>query len=215
VGSGADAAESIAPGHQLLVMSRFRERAPELKPWDSVTGSQSIMGNIIRAALCVILSSLVFAGSASAEERSGCDNSETIIGRVEYVVMQDVGTKLKARIDTGAGISSIDAKIVEIKRATNGSGEKVVFQIKDDEGKIKSIERKIVEWTEIKGKDTKRPVVRMDFCLGGKRLEGRINLADRSMFLYPVLIGRNILKTGDFLIDPRKKFMEKPGCSTE
>jgi len=125
--------------------------------------------------------------------------------------MQDVGMKLKARIDTGAGISSIDAKIVEIKRA----GEKVVFQIKDDEGKIKSIERTIVEWAEIKGKDTKRPVVRMDFCLGGKRLEGRINLADRSMFLYPVLIGRNILKIGDFLIDPRKEFMEKPGCSTD
>ncbi|MFH0341138.1 MAG: ATP-dependent zinc protease [Chromatiales bacterium] len=173
------------------------------------------MGSIIRAALCVILSGLGLAGSASAEERSACDNSETIIGRVEYVVMQDVGMKLKARIDTGAGISSIDAKIVEIKRATDGSGEKVVFQIKDEEGKIKSIERKIVEWAEIKGKDTKRPVVRMDFCLGGKRLEGRINLADRSMFLYPVLIGRNILKTGDFLIDPRKKFMEKPGCSTD
>ncbi len=58
-------------------------------------------------------------------------------------------------IDTGAGISSIDAKIVEIKRATDGSGEKVVFQIKDDEGKIKSIERKIVEWAEIKGCEPK------------------------------------------------------------
>ncbi|MGH8581020.1 MAG: RimK/LysX family protein [Gammaproteobacteria bacterium] len=73
-----------------------------------------------------------------------------------------------------------------------------------------------MEWAEIKGKGTKqavrRPVVRLDFCLGGKRLEGRINLTDRSMFLYPVLIGRNILKTGDFLIDPRKKFMQKPGC---
>jgi hypothetical protein len=61
-------------------------------------------------------------------------------------------------------------KIVEIKRATNGSGEKVVFQLKDDEGKIKSIERKIVEWAEIKGKDTKQPVVRMYFCLGRKRV---------------------------------------------
>ena len=132
--------------------------------------------------------------------------------------MEDVGIKLKARIDTGARVSSIDAKIVEIKPAANGSGEKVVFQIKDDDGNIKTLERTIVEWAEIKGKGTektiRRPVVRLDFCLGGKRLEGRINLADRSAFLYPVLIGRNILKTGDFLIDPRKKFMEKPGCST-
>lgn len=64
--------------------------------------------------------------------------SAPIIGRVEYVVMEDVRMKLKARIDTGAGVSSIDAKIVEIKPAADGSGEKVIFQIKDDEGKIKS-----------------------------------------------------------------------------
>ncbi|MGH8488487.1 MAG: ATP-dependent zinc protease family protein [Gammaproteobacteria bacterium] len=140
------------------------------------------------------------------------------MGRVEYVVMEDVRMKLKARIDTGAGISSIDAKIVEIKPAAGGSGEKVVFQIKDDEGKIETIERTIVDWAEIKSRGKRaerRPVVRLDFCLGGKRLEGRINLADRSMFVYPVLIGRNLLETGDFLVDPRKKFTEKPGCSAD
>ncbi len=170
----------------------------------------------IHAVLWVVISNLVFVGRASPEEQCPCERSETIIGRVEYVVMEDVRMKLKARIDTGAGVSSIDARIVEIKPATGGSGEKVIFQIKDDEGNVKSIERTIVEWAEIKGKGTRqtirRPVVRLDFCLGGRRLEGRINLADRSMFLYPVLIGRNILKTGDFLIDPRKNFMEKPGC---
>ncbi|MGH8652690.1 MAG: ATP-dependent zinc protease family protein [Gammaproteobacteria bacterium] len=174
------------------------------------------MRGSIHAVLWVILASLVFVGSSSSKERPACGKSAAIIGRVEYVVMEDVRMKLKARIDTGAGVSSIDAKIVEIKPAADGSGEKVIFQIKDDEGKTKSIERTIVEWAEIKGKGTKqavrRPVVRLDFCLGGKRLEGRINLTDRSMFLYPVLIGRNILKTGDFLIDPRKKFMKKPGC---
>lgn len=179
-------------------------------------GYQSVMRGSIHAVLWVILASLVFVGSSSSKERPACGKSAAIIGRVEYVVMEDVRMKLKARIDTGAGVSSIDAKIVEIKPAADGSGEKVIFQIKDDEGKTKSIERTIVEWAEIKGKGTKqavrRPVVRLDFCLGGKRLEGRINLTDRSMFLYPVLIGRNILKTGDFLIDPRKKFMKKPGC---
>lgn len=141
----------------------------------------------------------------------------SIIGRVEYVVMQDVGIKLKARIDTGAGVSSIDAKIIQFKPAAGGSGERVIFEIRDDAGNAKSIERKIVEWTEIKGKGTekssRRPVVILDFCLGGKRLEGRINLADRSGFIYPVLIGRNILKTGAFLIDPSKTFMQPPGCT--
>ncbi len=142
-----------------------------------------------------------------------------IIGRVEYVVMQDFGIKLKARIDTGAGVSSIDAKILQITPVAGGSAERVVFEIRDDAGNAKSIERKIVEWAEIKGKGTtkssRRPVVILDFCLGGKRLEGRINLADRSGFLYPVLIGRNILKTGGFLIDPSKTFMRPPGCTSK
>jgi hypothetical protein len=153
---------------------------------------------------------------AGAKEAPAAQDAP-IIGRVEYVVMQDVGIKLKARIDTGAGVSSIDAKILKIKPAAGGSGERVVFEIRDDKGNAKSIERKIVEWAEIKGKGTtkssRRPVVILDFCLGGKRLEGRINLADRSGFLYPVLIGRNILKTGGFLIDPGKTFMRPPGCT--
>ncbi|MGH8581021.1 MAG: RimK/LysX family protein [Gammaproteobacteria bacterium] len=67
-----------------------------------------------------------------------CEKSAPIIGRVEYVVMEDVRMKLKARIDTGAGVSSIDAKIMQLKPAADGSGEKVIFEIKDDEGKIKS-----------------------------------------------------------------------------
>ncbi|MGH8584453.1 MAG: ATP-dependent zinc protease family protein [Gammaproteobacteria bacterium] len=168
----------------------------------------------IPAALCVILSVFSIIQTSTA---AGCAcEKAVVIGRVEKVVMQDVGIKLTARIDTGAGVSSIDAKILEIKPATDGAAETVVFEIEDDEGKAKSMQRRIVEWAEIKGKGTKklarRPVVTVDFCLGGKRLEGRINLTDRSRFLYPVLIGRNILKTGDFLIDPRKKFMIKPGC---
>jgi hypothetical protein len=52
----------------------------------------------------------------------------------------------------------------------------------------------------------------MDICLGGKQIEGRVNLTDRSTFLYPVLLGRNILKAGDFLIDPERNFMEHPSC---
>lgn len=167
-------------------------------------------------AAALLLATSISAGAATKAAPTVHD--APIIGRVEYVVMQDVGIKLKARIDTGAGVSSIDAKILRIKPATGGSAERVVFEIRDDAGNAKSVERKIVEWTEIKGKGTtkssRRPVVILDFCLGGKRLEGRINLANRSGFIYPVLIGRNILKTGDFLIDPSKTFMRPPGCTS-
>ena len=167
----------------------------------------SILMRIIPGLLCL-------SGGTHAEAIT----DRVIIGRVEYVVVQDAGVRIKARIDTGAGVSSIDAKIVEIKPATAGGPERVVFQIKDDAGQMKTIERKVSAWTEIKGKGTtrsaRRPVVTLDICLGGKHLEGRVNLADRSRFLYPVLIGRNLLKTGDFLIDPKRTFMEPPGCDS-
>ncbi len=141
-------------------------------------------------------------------------DSSTILGRVENVVVEDIGMKMKARIDTGAGVTSLHAGIVEIKDTP--AGQRVIFTVKDASKKQRTLEREVVDWLNIKGKGTKReikrPVVRLRICLAGKRIEGRVNLADRSNFLYPLLIGRNILKAGEFLVDPRQKFTERPGC---
>jgi len=100
--------------------------------------------------------------------------------------------------------------------ALSGVLSKVVFRIVDKDGNKKTMERTIVEWINIKKKGgegfIKRPVIKLDFCLGGKQVEARANLADRSDFLYPVLIGRNVLKAGDFMIDPEETFTHAPGC---
>jgi hypothetical protein len=163
---------------------------------------------------------LVLAVVSGAALIFGCNPTSgagrVIIGRVENVVMQDVDMKLKGRIDSGAGVSSIDSRIIRVEEE-DGDGERVVFELRDNEGKTRRVRRQIVDWIEIKGKGAnatiRRPVVTLDICLGGKKLEGRFTLADRENFLYPVLVGRNILKTGDFLIDPKQKFMEHPDCS--
>ena len=132
--------------------------------------------------------------------------------------MEDAEFRASARIDTGAGVSSLNAEILEIKPPKKDGGkERVVFRVVDDEKHIITLTREIVDWQNIKKKSTKggflkRPVVMMDFCIAGKRVEARVNLADRSQFLYPVLIGRNVLKAGDFLIDPAKTFTHKPTC---
>ena len=139
-----------------------------------------------------------------------------VIGWIEYVALEDANIVVKARIDTGAGLASINAEIVEVKKSKDGATEKVVFRIVDKDGNKKTMQRTIVEWINIKKKGgdgyTKRPVIKLDFCLGGKQVEARANLADRSDFLYPVLIGRNVLKAGDFIIDPQKTFTHEPGC---
>ncbi|MBY0354362.1 MAG: RimK/LysX family protein [Rickettsiales bacterium] len=160
--------------------------------------------------LCIFMATPLSAAPVKSKPRP-------VVGWVEKVMLEDVSITLKARMDTGAGLSSVDAEIVQlIPSEGKGKPERTIFQVKDEHGETKTLERDIVKWINIKKKGAdgfiRRPVVRMDFCLGGKKIEGRVNLAERSGFLYPLLIGRNILKTGDFLIDPTRTFTHKPGC---
>ena len=123
--------------------------------------------------------------------------------------------KLKARIDTGAGLSSLHVKILEITKTPEGD-ERIRFQIADGKGGHRTLSRKIVDWANIKvmGSEerNRRPIVRLDVCIGGKQIEGRVTLSDREGFLYPMLIGRNLLNTGKFLVDPSAKYLREPGC---
>jgi len=150
----------------------------------------------------------------AAEKATKSAKPRPIVGRIEFVVVRDVGLRLKARIDTGAGVSSVDAKILEIKQTPDG--ERVKFQLTDAEGVTKTLERDIVGWSKIKvmgtDKKNRRPIVKLHICLGKKKLYVRVNLNDRSNFLYPMLVGRNLLNTGRFLVDPSTKYLKEPVC---
>jgi hypothetical protein len=173
-------------------------------------------------AAVMSLAGLVACGAPTAPEESATPappaeaaaKPRIIVGRVEWVVLQDAHLRIKARIDTGAGISSVNAKILEIKQEPDG--DHVRFQLQDAEGHTKILQRKVVGWANIKvmGSDEKnrRPIVRLDVCIGGKQIEGRVNLNDRSNYLYPMLVGRNLLNTGKFLVDPGALYLHEPGC---
>lgn len=152
--------------------------------------------------------------AAASDTEQPAKKPRVILGRVENVVLRDFGVKLKARIDTGAGVSSVHAKILEIKKTDKG--ERVRFEIEDGDGGTKKLWRDVVGWANIKVMNSddrsRRPIVRLSICLGGKKLKGRMNLNDRGEFLYPMLIGRNLLNTGKFLVDPSRKFLVDPGC---
>ncbi|MEK6900485.1 MAG: RimK/LysX family protein, partial [Nanoarchaeota archaeon] len=51
----------------------------------------------------------------------------------------------------------------------------------------------------------KRPTIKVKVILKNTTIEEEFTLADRSHMTYKILIGQNVLRKGQFLIDPLKK----------
>ena len=150
------------------------------------------------------------------------------LGFVEWVVMNDTGLRLKARLDTGAKTSSLHAVNVE---GFEQDGQKwVKFQIPladhkdhpvDDESNIDQeeiileLERPVERTVLIKRKGApsqRRYVVMMDFCIAGTSHETQFSLTDRGNFSYPVLLGRRFMRDDNILIDSADSFIAKKEC---
>lgn len=128
------------------------------------------------------------------------------LGAVENVVLLPWGVTLPARIDTGAAVSSLDARQLTIK------GETVEFRLPEQYGG-QSIRLPIVRWMTVRSAEAKekRPVVMVDLCIGPKRIGTEVNLNDRSKVKHPLLLGRNILKHG-FIVACDASYCAKPSC---
>jgi hypothetical protein len=108
-----------------------------------------------------------------------------ILGLTEPITIRN-GEKeinLVARIDTGATSSSIHSELAK----------------KLNLGPV--VRTKLVK--SASGVET-RPIMKANLILKDLNLEEEFTLADRSHMTYQVLIGQNILKKGNFLIDPLK-----------
>lgn len=136
-------------------------------------------------------------------------DTKHIIGAVENVRLVPPNVILKARIDTGAKTSSIDARnITPFER--NGK-QWVRFTCMSGE-KEHIIERKVVKTVLIKrhGEESQdRYVVNMRIILGEVSQLILVTLNDRDAYKYPVLIGRNFLRDY-FIVDVAKKYQFKP-----
>ncbi len=133
-------------------------------------------------------------------------------GWLETASIPAVKDHARAKLDTGAKTSSINAEIIKIFK--RDKEQYVLFRVDLDKKHEVTLERKIVRWTKIKSKEgmpIKRPVVIMSLCIGNQLLKGETNLADRDHFNYPILIGRNMLNT-QLIVDVSRVFTTKPTC---
>jgi hypothetical protein len=143
--------------------------------------------------------SLLVLGTANAEEK-------ITLGAVEDVILLPWGVRLPARIDTGAAKSSLDARELVIQ---DGMAE---FKLPQEFGGVQ-LRLPIIEWKHIRSPDGRqqRPVVELELCIGSKRIRSKVNLTDRSMVKYPLILGRNFLR-GNFVVDVKRRMTTPPCC---
>lgn len=133
-------------------------------------------------------------------------------GWIEEVRICPDAIRLDAKLDTGAKSASIHAD--NISKFTRDGEEWVQFDVTDHDGNPRTFKRKIQRTVFIKRhkqEPAKRPVILMGICLGNYFKVTEVNLADRSNYRYPVLIGRKFL-ADRFVIDSSSKHVLTPRC---
>jgi hypothetical protein len=142
------------------------------------------------------------------------ESERTIFGYVEYARVGLPQFEIKAKLDSGAETSSLDAHSVEVYR--EDGKRRVRFTVTNrSNGEEISFDEPLARYVRIKrhgGGTQRRPVVRMDICLGDESRTVMVNLTDRSNFIYQLLLGRSALE-GRVLIDPALTFTKKPNCT--
>ncbi len=159
------------------------------------------------------------------------DTPYVVRGWLEHGRFLPSNMLLDMKLDSGALTSSIHAEIrgyytedgerlsdeAAYAAVTSGGGPSAIVEfVVENEGERRlRARRHVVRWAKIKGKtDTTitRPVVELEFCIAGVYVKEEVNLSERDHLNYPVLIGRNMLKAADILVDSRESYTYKSRC---
>jgi hypothetical protein len=169
---------------------------------------QALLSFALLAVTCA------WPGDAPAQERS--NSSRTIFGYVERVIISDQGFSVKAKLDTGAETSSLDAH--NIQRFRRGGDRYVRFEVIDPEtGNMITLERELARTVRIRQHNrppVQRPVIKMWLCIGHLMQRVEVNLTPRTDFIYPLLVGRSAMR-GAIIVDPDLSFTSRPRCDPE
>lgn len=162
--------------------------------------------NLTGIATLVLLAAA--AGGAAAAARD-----LVILGWVERVLLVDPGFTLKAKLDSGAETSSLDARI--IKKFRQNGKRWVRFALSDPEtGEERVLVRERIRTIGVvqhEGTNQVRPTVMLQVCIADRLLDIEVSLVDRSEFSYALLLGRRALRTFA-LIDTANTHLTQPQC---
>lgn len=167
----------------------------------------------INVFLVFFVAALGWASLCGAQDKK----SMVIMGWVEMARLSSDGPYIKAKLDTGALTSSLHAGNIvffkkrgqrmvrftlDVKCARSGERTEITLE--------KPLERK-VRIRRHESEAMRRPVVTLDFCLGGKIYSTQFSLTNRSNFNYPMLLGRRFIKNR-ILVDSGHTFLRSQVC---
>lgn len=116
------------------------------------------------------------------------------------------GTEAEGKVDSGATTSSLHADKISV------SGSKVSFSSSTLGDRTFTLD--LAGQQEVHSADggaNQRPVIKLDVEVDGVPLQGiEFNLNDRSNMDTPILLGQNVLKAGNFVIDVSKTDSQHP-----
>ncbi len=161
--------------------------------------------------LCVamLLGSPLAHGSSS-------DPGKVIAGWVEKISLVEQPVLLKAKLDTGAKTSSIHAINVEPFMREGERWVRFDLQLKDIEDKQHTLHMEKPRSRRVRIKDDDgehdpRSVIELEICFDGRKHVTEFTLADRSEYIYDVLLGREFLQ-GIAVVDPESTFLTQANC---
>lgn len=145
--------------------------------------------------------------------------NKEVLGRSEWIGLPDVGTYLKARIDTGANTSSLSAKEITSFERDGEDWVRFKLALSDDEVVVDQVRDNWIEApverrvriVQASG-DHARPVVSLLMTLGPIQEQVEFSLNNRSHMGYPVLLGRRfamdiaLIDVSQSYIHPRPEF---------
>ncbi|WP_460581594.1 ATP-dependent zinc protease family protein [Humibacter ginsengisoli] len=137
-------------------------------------------------------------------------HSSTVLGWREWVALPAIGVPwVKAKLDTGARSSALHAFDIE----ELDGGDRVRFRLRpwqDSDRDAVVVEcpaydRRLVRSSS--GHVQHRYVVLIELELGGHRVQAETTLTNRDEMGFRMLVGRQALRQGGFVVDPGRSFV--------
>ncbi|WP_447553481.1 retropepsin-like aspartic peptidase RloA3 [Vreelandella sp. EE22] len=162
--------------------------------------------------LFALTGALIASTHATAEEPK-------VYGWVENALIDTWDITVKAKLDSGALTSSLDARDIELFEKEGEDWVRFRLQLDDQQsGETFSdeIERPLYREQTVRGAggSDDRPVVLLDICMGDTIYEEQFSLRDREEMIYPMLLGRRTISHLG-LLDVENTFLQSPNCGDE